>query len=446
MRVTDVAAASSRERIGRWLDPAVAGCLVLALPAAALSARLGGVVFWILALLGLARLLAGRGRDPRMSLPDAAIWLAACAPVLLNLSSVLVFGLPWRALSWGPMLGLPLIAAAAAPLADPLRLLWRGAVAACVVALASAGYSRFVLGEPLPAYMMNPILFGQIAFVATVIAAWGLAETAPRWLRESLVLAPLAGLAALLMSGYRGALPALPFLVASFLRLGERGYLRAAGLVDLSAARPPAHAPWRAALAVLVVAGALLLVARPQVGVIDRLGMVEREVSEFSQGRVGFTSIGTRFALWQASVTLIEERPVFGTGAHRFREALATLKEQGRFPADAKLYDHAHNTVLSIAVEFGMIGVAMFVGCLVVFLRRLARLPLRPRALAFSLAGCWAVFGLTNDIFAHQTAIRTAALVFGACLAAGLAAGRRVPALAEEPVAVTVAPADAPRG
>jgi O-antigen ligase len=164
------------------------------------------------------------------------------------------------------------------------------------------------------------------------------------------------------------------------------------------------------------------MVFRPHLGVIDRLAMVEHEVREYSEGRVGFTSIGTRLALWHASIDLAERNLWFGMGVHRFREGLSKLREEGRFPADARLYDHAHNTYLSLLVEVGIAGLVAFAAAVALLLRALWALPRPSRALGVSLLACLAVFAMTNDVLAHQNLIRVAVLSFACCLGA-----RRLP-------------------
>ncbi len=72
------------------------------------------------------------------------------------------------------------------------------------------------------------------------------------------------------------------------------------------------------------------------------------------------TSLGMRFDWWQNSLTLIEEKPLWGHGTGSFKTVQARLIED----TDTMASDNPHNEYLLIGVQIGYIGLALFVGFL----------------------------------------------------------------------------------
>jgi O-antigen ligase len=363
------------------------------LPAAAFSPLAGGVAFWILAIIGLLPSDPQVRAQPGRALRLRWLVLAGALPCMLNLVSVLLYGSDARELSLLTMLLLPLVARGAEHAPDPVRRFVDGGVAACFVAFAAALWSRLMLGEARPGFMMNPLLFGNLAFVVTVIAAWDLSLHPPGWRRRLSAWATAAGIAAFLASGFRGGLLALPLLLGAFLHLGEGAARRA-------------QVRWRSALVTVFVIVGLAAAAAPSVSVVDRLPSAIKEVREYGEGRVDHSSVGSRLAMWAAAGTLLLEHPVFGVGAHRFQQGLQDLRQSGQFPDDVDFYRHAHNSYATVAAEYGTVGLLIMTAALGCALAALWQAETGTRALAVWLLGCWLVFALTNDVLSHQSLIR----------------------------------------
>lgn len=76
-----------------------------------------------------------------------------------------------------------------------------------------------------------------------------------------------------------------------------------------------------------------------------------------------------RTYIWAASVRAIAERPWLGYGmggvwADPFRDPTATMNRQIGFPAS-----HAHNSALQLLLEFGIVGLVLWIGMLVLLIR-----------------------------------------------------------------------------
>jgi O-antigen ligase len=93
-------------------------------------------------------------------------------------------------------------------------------------------------------------------------------------------------------------------------------------------------------------------------------------------------SIGDRGRIWLAGVDVLQRSPIVGVGTGGFYRSVAPAL--GR-PAVA------HNTLLSIAVEQGVVGLALFATAVALLARRALGAARAHRALALSLLATWLV-------------------------------------------------------
>lgn len=392
---------------------AVAG-LVLLFPASILSSRVAGPLFWLLALAGLFVLLARRGAalppDPRLRL---ALLLAALGPLALNLASVAVHGRPGSAITTMPFVALPLLFVLALRVGFDARHLMHAAVLGAAASFGAALLGRLVYGVERADLTMNAILFGQGALSFAVLALLGLAWRLPvRWPLLA-GAAAVAGLVAFLLAGYRGGLLALPVVLAALPWFGAARRSRAAR----SHQRPGPLARW---LGVGTAAAAIALAVAIS-PLSSRLGQIDDEIAGYAAGRIENSSVGARMAMWHAATTMLAERPLFGVGARGFQAALAQLQRENRFPTDVGLFDHAHSTYLTVAAEYGLVGLAVLAAVVVSLWRLLGAGDPAVRRIGRAMLACWLAFALTNDVLAHQTTQRLLVLLVAVCCAAAIA-------------------------
>ncbi len=394
--------------------PALRGLATLlvmaALPGAVIESSLGGAAFYLLALLGLGLAL----RDPAGALAQwramPELGLAALLLAGLNLSSVLVFGLPARSFSWTPLLLMPLVALVASRGLVGPRALYAGGALGAAAALGVTVVDLVAIGQERPTGALNAIVFGQISVLSAMYALAGLLRD-PGRLRSLAYLAAVgAGIAATVASGTRGALLALPLLGALAWRPPSP-----------AGATPPALALAKGHRRALVVLALCLSVGVAALGhrldLWDRLTLIDDEVAAYQEGEVGARSVALRLAMWQATLDIVAERPLFGAGAHRFKPEVERLQAQGRYPADAVVYAHPHSLPMSILAEYGLVGLAVAVLAAWLAWRGLARSPPALRRVGRLTLAVWLVLGLTNDVFAHQNTLRVIAFGLALCAA-----------------------------
>lgn len=379
--------------------------LACALPGAVFlpSAGIGGIAFYLLALLGLGLAL----RSPAQALQTWRTMPELCLASLLltglNLASVLVFDLPGRAFSWTPLLMMPLLGLLAAGGHLHPRGLYAGGALGALAALGTALFDWIEHGAPRPTGGLNAIVFAQIALFCTMYALAGLLRHPGRLRSAGYLVGVCAGIAATVASGTRGALLAVPLLALLALRRAAPGALSPAQRRTLVAA----------AVAVALAVGAL----GHRLALWDRLARIDDEVAAYQEGEVGTRAVALRLALWTAALELAAGHPLFGVGAHQFRPEVERLQAQGGYPPEAVVYAHAHSLPLSILAEYGAIGIAVLALAGWLAWRALGRAPPSFRRLGRVGLLLWLVLGMTNDIFAHQSTLRVLALGLAVCAA-----------------------------
>lgn len=240
----------------------------------------------------------------------------------------------------------------------------------------------------------NAIAYSEllaVSFGVLLIYVGGRISRAGQWRYLALLAVFVAlGLLALLMTGTRGtllAMPVLAVLVALALRVR--------------------HALW-ASLAILIVIAGVAFTASPAVhkrtmGMVkDVKGLITEEVSRSSVS----VSTRMRYRLWAASIEMSKDRLLFGYGQGQFNDALKSLQPPPPEAEQLYIFDHAHNQFLNILVEGGLVGLLLFVGMLATVVyagaRCVAQTAYRERGLVLVWVGlAYSVFGLTQAFFLH---------------------------------------------
>ncbi len=87
-----------------------------------------------------------------------------------------------------------------------------------------------------------------------------------------------------------------------------------------------------------------------------RANSITSEITAYTQQGNISTGIGHRFYYWSISTDLLKESPLLGAGAGSFRHHLEKTKD----PFAAEGHSHTHNEYLTIASQYGLIGLGLF--------------------------------------------------------------------------------------
>jgi O-antigen ligase len=150
---------------------------------------------------------------------------------------------------------------------------------------------------------------------------------------------------------------------------GRTGYVVLAALaVYLVASR----LRWRGRI-VMVLAGVLAVAGLFTLSATfrDRIDRTVSEAREWEPGTNSMTSIGQRLTFYSTTVGMIARRPLIGAGTGGF-EAAYIEQVQGTATPPSK---NPHNQYLLVTGQLGVMGLAAFVGLLIVAWRGAVRLP-----------------------------------------------------------------------
>lgn len=266
-------------------------------------------------------------------------------------------------------------------------------VAAAAVALLYAAYARLVLGEERVGMFVNPIQFGVMASVVSLICAMlaiGLPAQGHERLRRLLGLAVVASASAAVLSGSLTAM--LPMLSLPFMIFFGWG-----------------HARWRK------VALAAAVVAIPVMGAVT---------AAHGPWQDRFTSNESRLENFASAVALFREAPMLGVGRQAFIEKRHEMMRQGTISAYTAGFNVSHSEYFDALAKRGLFGL---VGLLILFVvpagvfLRLARAKAGvPRAWAGAGLATALAFGLaslTQNVITHGSGTNMMAASLVICLA-----------------------------
>jgi O-antigen ligase len=274
----------------------------------------------------------------------------------------------------------------------PRRALWWGAIGGALLSLPLVAYQRFDLDIDRPGGFINAITFGDLSLLLglmSLVAAIDFRHTHRNVLLPA--LGALAGLAASLLTGTRGALIAL--LPAAVI------LVRVAHLL-----------PRKLVRIVVPVSAALVVTAYfvPQLGLQERLAQGVDEALAWWGGGGKTTSVGIRLELWKGSLMLIRDHPLFGIEPNLVKTYFGRLIAQGQLDPVVLTMPHLHNEVLQALVTGGIPGLLAWLGVMLAplayFVRTLREGGSGSPQFTPALAGLLVVtsylcFGLTEVIF-----------------------------------------------
>lgn len=116
------------------------------------------------------------------------------------------------------------------------------------------------------------------------------------------------------------------------------------------------------------------------------------------------TSLGARFAMWKAAMSMFLSNPVFGVGTGDYKSMIDTFVASGEYPALIGKYNQPHNMYLWILATNGIIGFSALVFLFSALIRQGKHRITGPQGerifglLALSMAVHYLVAGLTESL------------------------------------------------
>ena len=400
---------------GRWRwAQGCAAAAVWCLPALTLTLPKGLLPFGLLLLFSTllvpGRMVAGARTAGWPLLLAAAAALFALA---VAFASSWILGVdPGEVDSRDRLLVLPWVLLWAWVLRPPLAWLWRGALAG-LVAAALIALVQVLGGAERAAGWGNAIVFADVVLLLMVLAVFCRPPGGARWAVAGVAL----GIVAVVLSGTRGTWPGLLVLLALAV-LGSGWKSRGRRFAVLAAA---------------VVGAAALVVAVPGLTERMRLAELHQDIVRIDRGDHD-SSAGARLERLEVAASAFVAQPWTGVGFAHFDRAMQRLPECRGIPAAERCrLGHAHNDLAEWAATMGIPGVLALAGLYGVPLWLFLRL--RREALAIAgRGGCvrgpatagavlvvvFALCGLTQSMFAHQTTTSVYAALVGLLLGLAL--------------------------
>ena len=195
-----------------------------------------------------------------------------------------------------------------------------------------------------------------------------------------------------------------------------------AALAVLSRHMPPMEAGRLRAIRRFMVLMAIVL------AIAAAAMVVERNEKAFAQApAMTHLERDLRPAIWRTAIATIREAPVWGHGFGREirAEAFRPLGPGGDYHPEIH---HAHNVFLDVALQLGLVGLAVFVSLLAALALSYARLLASPRAAPLGLMGLLVLAGFVAKNIPDDFFHRHNAQVFWALNGLLLGLGRRLAA------------------
>jgi O-antigen ligase len=279
------------------------------------------------------------------------------------------------------------------------RWVWSGLILGCLSGAAVAIRDVYSLDMGRGYGYTGAIQFGNVALTMSVFCAaaiFGIRKDTPRaafW-RFALCVGVAAGFYASIISGSRGGWVAMPVVVLLF----------CAALVDKKNARAVCMG------AVAVMAG-LLILAVSVPSVKQRYDDAVSDLRLYQQGNAA-TSLGARFAIWDAAVKLISEKPLMGWSRDAYEQRRDQLIKEGEANPMVGMLANTHNSFVEILLFQGVFGFlcmcAMLSGVFVLFWKRLRSPDYEARMAALSgtcLISIYVIAGQTQIMFSRNNTL-----------------------------------------
>lgn len=239
--------------------------------------------------------------------------------------------------------------------------LWLGVCAGALLSGSWAVWQKLIDGAYRAEGYTHVIQFGNLNMLLGILClaglGWAYAQPRRYWWVALLGAGAVMGMLGSLASGSRGGWVGLPFVFLVLYRAYAYHWSKR----------------WLLGMFILGVLSAGIVCSVPQLGVQGRVDKALSDIERFVENDNVQTSIGARFAMWEAAIELIPKKPVFGWGDNGYAEARDALVEEGKAASIIKGYGHVHNEYLDAWVKNGLVGLVALLAMYLVPMRLFSR-------------------------------------------------------------------------
>ncbi|WP_374697517.1 O-antigen ligase family protein [Alcaligenes nematophilus] len=281
---------------------------------------------------------------------------------------------------------------------------WMGLALGTCSGLAVA-YWKMLNSTEFKAYgYTGAIQFGNLSLTMGVILliglSWSLYNKCERrrgW-TALLALGSVCGLLGSYFSGTRGGWIAIPMFILLFFV----AYLRRSNLLTCT-------------IVLVAIVGSGLVFSAYSPLVQERIHAAAQDMVEYkTHGFESAGSIGSRLAIWETSLDMLKDKPVWGWGETQFRTELKRREQAGMLGLAPATLANTHNTFIEVWMMYGGLTLLALLGLLISlawhFLRYIRHSDSILRS--YSLAGLCLVMGYVVYGQTQIMLIRNNTLVF----------------------------------
>ena len=359
-------------------------------------------VFWFLAFIvvgpkytfGSSLLLLLAAILLPFNLPAARATLKEQAPWIIGLAVYTLYIVIYRALEGLPpsKLDPPFRLLAAIPILIHLRrygfhpaAISLGAAASCLFG-GGAGINEVLSGQAYRAgttIAHHPIPYGTLVAMLAMCTLHAAATSRAGILQIAYFSCAAVGLAAVVLSGTRGLIPALALAV---------GYL---GYRSLARTRMNKAKTATAAIAAAILIGFAVY----QAPVVKyRIAETQAEIARLESGKLD-SSFGIRLQMWHVALHLLAQDPLFGAGTGQEKRGAAAAEfmiEKNYDPSLFTAFDHLHSEYFDTLASYGLAGLGALLALLA---GAVWRVPLPGRIPLVMVLAIVSIEALTETVF-----------------------------------------------
>lgn len=249
--------------------------------------------------------------------------------------------------------------------------------------------TQFLLGEARPSGVMNANIFSDIAVVMLFLSV---VQVFNEKSKEQIItlIAVLAGLVAIVLSGSRGSW--MSFLILSLCYL----YFIYKPLLKGNKKRQ---------LFLIYFFAILFALVGSQSNVSSKVETAFVNIQKWDNGSHEFSSSGVRMEMWRAGLASLKESPWFGYG---YRNANSVTSEYAAHNQEMiAMFTHLHNEYITNLVSAGIVGLLVLLALLLIPLKIFLNSLKQDEKYFYSLMGVmlsigYITFGFTHIAFGEE--------------------------------------------